>query len=80
MQFEFTVSVEVERTQGKFASRDELEEQLAEALEGADPGQVEGGEGGEYEITTWEVSAAQTAKQAKAAARAAAQPMRAGRR
>ncbi len=57
MELEFTVRVEVERQQGKFAGRDELEEQLRDALESADPGQLEGENGGEYEVTLWEVEA-----------------------
>jgi hypothetical protein len=54
--FEFTVTIEVDRVEGKFASRDELRDQLLEALEGADPGQLEGDSGGQYETTTWEVT------------------------
>ena len=42
MRFKFTVDVEVQHTEGKFASRDDLEEKLREALEGADPGSLEG--------------------------------------
>jgi hypothetical protein len=56
MKFEFRVSVEVEREQGKFASRDEIEEQLVEALEQADPGSLTGEAGGEYATTMWEVN------------------------
>lgn len=59
MKFTFTVEVEVERVQGKFASRDEIAEQLREAVKGADPGSVDGvGADGdsEYEVTSWEVS------------------------
>lgn len=57
MDFKFEVSVSVERTQGKFASRDEIEEALQSELEGADPGSVEGSEGGEYEVQDWSVEA-----------------------
>lgn len=42
MRFTFLVEVEVERVEGKFASRDEISEALLEALEGADPGSVDG--------------------------------------
>ena len=56
MKFKFEVEVEVNRVQGKFASRDEIAEQITEALEGADPGQYEGGEGGEYETASWDVN------------------------
>jgi hypothetical protein len=54
MHFTFTVEVDAERTEGKFASRDELAEQIQEALESADPGSLEGDNGGQYELT-WEV-------------------------
>jgi len=57
MDFRFVVSASVERTEGKFASRDELEQQLQEAIEGADPGSVSGDNGGEYEVTDWVVDA-----------------------
>lgn len=57
MQFTFLVEIEVDRIEGKFASRDELEEQLSEALEGADPTSLTGDNGGEYETTSWEVTA-----------------------
>lgn len=55
MRFTFMVEVEVERTEGKFASRDEIEEQIIEALEGADPCSYEGDAGGEYETVDWSV-------------------------
>jgi hypothetical protein len=54
----FTVSVELERTEGKFASRDEMAEQIIDALESADPGSVDGiGADGmsSYETVAWEV-------------------------
>jgi hypothetical protein len=54
--FIFTVTVEVEREEGKFATRDELQEQIMEALEGADPNQLDGENGGVYAVTNWEVS------------------------
>lgn len=56
MRFTYTVSVEVERTQGKFASRDEIGDQIQEALEQADPQQFDGENGGMYETTEWEVT------------------------
>lgn len=59
MKFKLVVEVEVERTEGKFAGRDEIEEQLVEAIEGADPGTVDGvGADGasSYEVVAWEVS------------------------
>jgi len=50
-RFTFTVNVTAERTEGKFATRDELQEQIQEALEGADPSQLDGENGGVYEVT-----------------------------
>jgi hypothetical protein len=55
MRFEYKVTVEVERSEGKFASRDELGEQIREALESADPGQLDGENGGVYETNEWTV-------------------------
>lgn len=56
MRFKFEVEVEVARTEGKFASRDEIAEQLREAIEGGDPGTVEGENGGQYEVIEFSVS------------------------
>jgi hypothetical protein len=59
MRFEFKVSVEVERESGKFASRDEIAEELRTALADADPGQVSGvGADGDsyYNTIEWEVN------------------------
>lgn len=53
MRFEF--KVEVERVQGKFASKEEIEAQIVEALEGADPGSYDGENGGEYQTADWSV-------------------------
>lgn len=55
MRFEFTVTVEAERTEGKFASRDEISGMLAEALEAADEGTLYGENSGVYEITEFTV-------------------------
>lgn len=52
-----TVTIEVERSEGKFASREELTEQLVTELEGADPGSLEGENGGQYDVTSFEVAA-----------------------
>ncbi len=57
-RFTFTVNVEVTRTSGKFASRDEIAEALIEEIEGADPSSIYnlGADGeSEYEIDSWEV-------------------------
>ncbi len=59
--FTFTVTVTLERTQGKFASRDEMAESLLSELEGADPGGVYGiGADGasDYEVTDFTVEEA----------------------
>lgn len=55
MRFVFVVEVEVERDEGKFASKDELADQLIEAIESADPSSLDGDEGGVYSITDWTV-------------------------
>lgn len=65
MQFEFLVQVEVERSEGKFASRDELAEQIQQAIEGADPGDLDGEAGGSYSVQTWDVSEQPQAKKGK---------------
>lgn len=57
MRFTFTVSVAIQRIEGKFASRDEMEAQIIEWLESACEGTLEGDNGGQYEVTDWEVSA-----------------------
>jgi hypothetical protein len=56
MQFKFEVIVGAERDEGKFASKDELAEQIQEALESADPGQLDGENGGVYSVQEWEVN------------------------
>lgn len=58
MRFTFTVEVEVERVEGKFASREEVAEQLEEALADADPSSIDGiGSDGtsSYEVQVWDV-------------------------
>jgi hypothetical protein len=62
MTFTFTVTVEVERTQGKFATREELAEQIISELEGANPGTLEGENGGEYEVSDFTVEETATPK------------------
>jgi hypothetical protein len=56
MKYTFHVTVEVNHTQGKFATREEIADQLMEALSSADPGTLTGDNGGEYETQTWEVT------------------------
>lgn len=59
MIFKFEITVEVDRESGKFAGRDEIEDELRTALTDADPGNVSGvGADGdsEYVVTEWTVS------------------------
>lgn len=68
MRFTFTVEVEVERVEGKFASRDEIADVIAEALGEANPENIDGigtDGGGEYEVTLWEVDEAPQEKKGK---------------
>lgn len=56
--FTFTVTVELERETGKFATRDEMAEAIIEWLEAADEGTIDGiGADGEstYNTTSWQV-------------------------
>jgi hypothetical protein len=65
VQFTFTINVTAERSEGKFASRDEIGDAILDELEGADPSTVDGEAGGVYEITEWEVSLEEPVKPAK---------------
>lgn len=56
MHFRFIVEGDAERTEGKFESRDTIISAIAEELEGADPGEVEGDNGGTYAINEWNVT------------------------
>ncbi|MGB3414052.1 MAG: hypothetical protein WBA28_04990 [Microbacteriaceae bacterium] len=56
-----TIEVVLERSQGKFASRDEMTEALIDEIEQSDPGTLYGlGADGEseYEIVEWNVEEA----------------------
>lgn len=55
MHFDLTVSVDLEREEGKFASREELLGQIIEAIEEANPEQLDGEGGGIYSVTDWTV-------------------------
>lgn len=60
MRFTFTVTAEVEREQGKFASRDEIQAEVQEWLESANQDEVSGiGADGDsiYNVIEWEVVA-----------------------
>jgi hypothetical protein len=64
MRFKFEVEVEVERESGKFVSRDEIAEQLQEAIEGSDPGEAYVDDS-VYAVTDWSVGEAVEEKAAK---------------
>lgn len=72
MNFRFVVEVEVNRVTGKFATSEEIEQQIQDALENADPGSYEGENGGEYETADWSVNAEAAPKSLKPSALAAA--------
>lgn len=52
MTIKILLTVEVERTQGKFESKEGLAEKIIEEL--SDPGTITGDNEGEYEVTSWE--------------------------
>lgn len=58
-KFTFTVEVEVERVSGKFASRDDMENELITWLNDANESTLSGigpDYESEYEVTDWEVT------------------------
>ena len=58
-RFRYVIDVECERTEGKFASRDEIGEQIEQMLNDANYGTIDGiGADGtsSYEIVDWSVS------------------------
>lgn len=55
MRFQYTVTVEVERDEGLFASREDLGGQIREEIENAEPGSLEGENGGQYSVVSFEV-------------------------
>lgn len=56
MRLSFLVTVELDRTEGKFASKEDLGSQIVDALEEADPFELTGENEGTYETTVWEVT------------------------
>jgi hypothetical protein len=56
VKFTFVIEAVAERSEGKFASRDDIGGQIQAELEGSDPGTIEGENGGQYEISSWEVT------------------------
>lgn len=67
MEFSFIVNASVERDEGKFESRETIEGELIEALEGADPGSIAGENGGTYSVQEWAVEENVQEKPAKRA-------------
>jgi len=55
MNIEFRIIVSVSRQRGKFASHDELAQQIADALDQANPGELTGENGGEYTVDEWDI-------------------------
>ena len=55
MRFEFSVSAEVERSEGKFASRDEIAQVLQEWLENCNEGEITTDNDATYTVDDWAV-------------------------
>lgn len=55
MRFKFTVEIEVNRTTGKFPSRDDVAQELQDALDNANPGDLQVGDDSELEVSDWSV-------------------------
>lgn len=66
MEFSFIVNASVERVQGKFSTRENIEEELIETIDGANPGSITGENDGEYEVTDWTVEQNVIEKKGKA--------------
>jgi hypothetical protein len=56
MNFTFVVTVHLDRVSGKFASKDEAREEIRDALESADPGDLTLGDDSEYSVAVWDVT------------------------
>jgi hypothetical protein len=56
MRFVFTVEVEVERSEGKFESRESIGDAIREAIEGADEGSWYGENDGTYDTVDFTVT------------------------
>lgn len=56
MYFQFEISVEIERSEGKFISREEAAELIQGELENMGLDSIEGSDGGQYEVTQFDVS------------------------
>ena len=64
MYFQFEVSVEIERSEGKFISREEASKQIMKALDSGNPDQIDGDDGGVYEVVNFEVQEIEQVKPA----------------
>lgn len=53
MYIEITVRIELQHSEGKFASREELAEQIIQVIEAADEGFYYGENEGSYETAGW---------------------------
>jgi hypothetical protein len=56
MRFTITVEIEVERIEGKFASRDDIGGQLVDAINDANPGSLTSENDAGYEVTSWDAT------------------------
>lgn len=54
-RFKFIVEVELERTEGKFVSREDMAQELMDAIESSDPGSIDVDESS-YEVTDFSVN------------------------
>lgn len=58
MKIALTIEVHLRFVEGKFEPKDDIAELLREEIEGMDPGEVEGDNGGRYEIDAFDVQVA----------------------
>lgn len=55
MKFQFLVTAEVSHVEGKFASRDDLEDKLTTELENSNPDSLTSDDEAEYTVDSWSV-------------------------
>jgi len=63
MLFQFLVTAEVSHSEGRFSTRDDLDQLITDAIEQANPGDLTGENDGEYTIDTWTVESYTAPKQ-----------------
>lgn len=73
MNFTYIIEADVQHVSGKFASREEIGEALAESLSSADPGTISTDEG-EYEVASFDVDEQPQAPRRARRPRPAAEP------